>query len=110
MKLKTLAWLLGFGFAAYLVAYFILASRPFQQKVFSEVRTALQRYGVDLHVESVEFSPFAPRLYLNRVSVQVMGVSPRVIPTPIVFDKIKVSFQPLALLSRLVLMGLCQLT
>jgi len=85
---------------AYLVLHLVLGSSPIQRRVLAEVRAELARYGLDLEIESIEFSAFAPRIYLNRVKLSARPQSEIPLPEPLGIDKIKLEFQPLALLSR----------
>src|ERR1041385_6910241 len=84
----------------YLVLHLILGSSPVQRRVLEEVRTALARFGLDLKIESIEFSAFSPKLYLNRVTLSSTPHAIISFPEPIAIDKIKLEFQPLALIYR----------
>lgn len=87
----------------YLILHAILASSPVQKRVLQEVSEALAQFGLTLEIESIEFSAFAPRLYLNRVT---LGTTPKAIvqlEEPLAVDKIKIEFQPLALISSKVI-------
>lgn len=84
----------------YLLLHLVLGSSPFQRKVVAELRKVLSDYGVELQIESIEFSPLAPRIYLNRVTLKILPTSPLPPLAPVEIDKIKVEFQPVALLSK----------
>ena len=68
--------------------------------MLAELRAALATYGVDLQIESIEFSVFSPKIYLNRVTLSTTAKSPVQLAEPLAIDKVKIQFQPLALISR----------
>jgi hypothetical protein len=85
---------------AYLCLHLALGSSPVQRWVLAEIQKTLSKYGIELNIESIEFSAFTPKLYLNRVK---LSTTPRAIiqlNTPLSVDKIKLEFQPLALISK----------
>ena len=71
-----------------------------QRRVLDEIRTALAKFGLDLKIESIEFSALSPKIYLNRVTLSATPQSVISLPEPIAVDKIKLEFQPLALIYR----------
>jgi len=48
----------------------VVASSPIQRRVLSEIQRVLAEHGIEVSMESIELSAFAPRLYLNRVIVK----------------------------------------
>lgn len=68
--------------------------------MLAELRAALATYGVDLQIESIEFSVLSPKIYLNRVTLSTTAKSPVQLAEPLAIDKVKIQFQPLALISR----------
>lgn len=100
---KFFARLGMFVAALYLVLHIILASSPVQKRVFSEVSQALAQFGLTLEIESIEFSAFAPRIYLNRVTLGTTSKAVVQLDEPLAVDKIKIEFQPIALISRKVI-------
>lgn len=87
----------------YLALLMVLGSTPVQKRVFAELRAALADYGIDVQMESIEFSAFSARVYLNRVQVTTGKKSPIHLHEPLAVDKIKIEFQPLALIYRQIL-------
>jgi len=53
-----------------------------------------------LQIESIEFSALSPKIYLNRVTLSTTAKAPIKLAAPLAIDKIKIQFQPLALISR----------
>ncbi|MBI4403568.1 MAG: translocation/assembly module TamB domain-containing protein [Deltaproteobacteria bacterium] len=86
--------------ALYAVLHVILGSSPVQRRVLGEIRRALEKYGIDLQIDSIEFSAFTPKVYLNRVQLKTTLRAPVQLAEIITIDKIKFEFQPIALLSR----------
>jgi translocation and assembly module TamB len=84
----------------YLTLHLVLGSSPVQRRVVDEIRRALSGYGLDLQIESIEFSAFTPKIYLNRVTLRSLPKSKISLPNPIQIDKIKIEFQPIALISK----------
>jgi translocation and assembly module TamB len=84
----------------YFTLHLLLGSSPVQKRVLNEIRSALYELGIDLDIESIEFSAFRPRIYLNRVTLKPTSKLDIPLPEPLVVDKIKLQFQPLALLSK----------
>jgi len=94
-----------FRFAAVLVGLYLalhiaLGTAPVQRRVLAEIREALLEFGIDLRIESIEFSTLFPKIYLNRVTVQSTPKSEIQIPEPLTIDKIKIEFQPIALIYK----------
>src|SRR4051794_12051289 len=94
--LTFLLVVLGLYFALHLA----LGSSPVQARVLSELRAVLAKYGLDLEMESIEFSAFSPKIYLNRVTLTARPKALISLPEPLAIDKIKIQFQPLALIYR----------
>src|SRR4051794_18310988 len=84
----------------YLALHLALGSSPVQRRVVEEIRHALLRYGLDLQIESIEFSALTPRNYLNRVTIRSLPNAEVKLPNPLAIDKLKIEFQPLALISH----------
>jgi len=84
----------------YLGLHLALGSSPVQRRVLAELRAALAEFGIDLSIESIEFSVFSPKIYLNRVTLSTTPKSPVQLTEPLAIDKVKIQFQPLALISR----------
>ena len=82
----------------YAVLHLILGSSPVQRRVVAELQAVLNDFGVVLHMESIEFSAFAPKIYLNRVKLEATAKSRIQLDEPLTVDKIKVQFRPIALL------------
>ncbi len=85
---------------AYVLLHVVLGSTPVQRRVISEMRAQLKTLGLDLKIESIEFSALFPRIYLNRVTVLASDEGKFKGLPAITIDKIKFEFQPLALLVR----------
>lgn len=83
----------------YLILHLILASQPVQRRVLDEIQKALAGSGLELKIESIEFAAFAPKIYLNRVTIKTLKTAPVVFPNPIGIDKVKIEFSPIALIS-----------
>ncbi len=84
----------------YLGLHLALGSSPVQHRVVEEIRKALSAYGIDLQIESIEFSAFTPKIYLNRVTLRSLPHAKIQLVHPLPIDKIKIEFQPLALISK----------
>jgi translocation and assembly module TamB len=84
----------------YGVLHIVLGSSPLQKRVVAELQDVLKEYGVSLEMESIEFSAFAPKIYLNRVKLGFSAKSGIVLGEPLSVDKIKIVFSPLGLLWR----------
>lgn len=84
----------------YLVLHLVLGSSPVQKRIVEEVRKELEAFGLELNIESIELSYFTPKIYLNRVTLKAGPHAKVPLPEPVAIDKIKIEFQPLALLSR----------
>lgn len=84
----------------YWLLHLVLASSPVQSRVVEEIRKALSRFGFHLEIESIEFSAFTPKIYLNRVTLSATPKAEIPLPVPLTLDKLKLRFSPLALLSR----------
>ena len=97
---KALIFLGGGVLVLYALLHLILASGPVQKKILGELRAALESKGIEIGIESIEFSFFAPRIYLNRVTVKTNAKSEIQILHPLAVDKIKLEFQPLGLLGQ----------
>ena len=82
----------------YGVLHLILGSSPVQRRVVEELQAALNEFGLTLEMESIEFSAFSPKIYLNRVQVAATPKAKIDLREPVSVDKIKVQFRPLALL------------
>ena len=78
----------------------VVASSPIQRRVLSEIQRVLAEHGIEVSMESIELSAFAPRLYLNRVIVKTTPKAEIQLEHPLEIDKIKIEFQPLGLLQR----------
>jgi len=92
--------LLLVGFGLYLILNLTLGSRPVQQKVLSELRNQLREFGIELDMESIEFSTFSAKIYLNRVRLTTTPKSGLKDLPPLSIDKVKLQFQPLALIYK----------
>lgn len=97
---RVLKWLIISLCGLYACLHVVVASSPVQKRLFEEIRQALLKFGLDLQIESVQFSAFVPRFYLNRVTLGTTKDAPVQFPEPLHIDKIKVQFQPLGLLQR----------
>jgi len=97
---KTFLFLAAGFVLIYGTLHLVLASGPVQKRILSELRSALAAQGIEIEIESIEFSFFAPRIYLNRVSVSTAAKSEIQLEHPLVVDKIKLEFQPLGLLGK----------
>lgn len=84
----------------YAVLHLVLGSQPVQKRVLDELRRELAKYGLDLDIESIEFSALTPKIYLNRVTLRARKGSPIPMTQPLAVDKIKIEFQPLALIYK----------
>lgn len=99
--MRRLLFTLGAIFLGlYLAAHIALGSSPVQRWVLGKIRATLDNYGVQLSIESIEFSALSPKLYLNRVKISTTKKAPLRLAEPLSIDKIKLHFQPLALISR----------
>ena len=85
---------------AYLLLHLVLGSSPVQRWVLEKVRATLQNYGVNLQIESIEFSALSPKIYLNRVKISTEKGAMIHLKDPLSIDKVKLSFQPLALIYK----------
>jgi translocation and assembly module TamB len=85
---------------AYVCLHLVLASGPVQRRVLKEVKEALSNYGVAFEMESIEFSGIFPKLYLNRVKINAKEGSTLELPEPLSIDKVRISFLPVPLLYR----------
>lgn len=84
----------------YLGLHLVLGSSPVQKRVLAGLQAELAKFDLDLQMEGIEFSPFSPKIYLNQVT---LTAGPRALinlPHPLTIDKIKIQFQPIALLYR----------
>lgn len=97
---RTLVILLSVLLGLYVLLHLLLGSSPVQKRVLSEIRTALSAYGIDLQIESIEFSALTPKIYLNRVTLSTNSRALLKLPTPLAIDKVKIQFQPLSLIYR----------
>jgi len=89
------------GFAViYGLLHVVLASGPVQRKILKEITAALESQGIEVSIESIELSFFAPRIYLNRVSITTTERAEVQLDHPLQVDKVKIEFQPLGLLNR----------
>ncbi len=86
--------------SAYVLLHVVLGSTPVQRRIISEMQMQLKALGLDLKIESIEFSALFPRIYLNRVTVLADDKGKFQGLPQITIDKIKFEFQPLALLVR----------
>jgi hypothetical protein len=84
----------------YVCLHLLLASGPVQRRVLQEVQSALSSYGIDFEMESIEFSGIFPKLYLNRVKLNTKPGSSFELPEPLSIDKVRVSFLPVPLLYK----------
>lgn len=84
----------------YVALHLVLGSSPVQRRVLTEIRQALAQFGIDLKIESIEFSALSPKIYLNRVTISTTPKAAVQLPEPLGIDKVKLSFQPLSLISR----------
>lgn len=97
----TLLLILG---GLYFGLHLALGSSPVQRRVLAELQKALAEFGIDLKIESIEFSAFSPKIYLNRVTLTTTSKAPLRLEEPLNIDKIKIQFQPFALISRRIVM------
>lgn len=81
----------------------LLGSAPVQRRILNVLTGELAALGIDATIESVEFSTGLPRIYLNRVRLATRPQSPIPLDEPVQMDKVRIEFQPLALLYRTVL-------
>lgn len=81
----------------------VLGSAPVQRRILKVLTDELGALGVDATIESVEFSTGLPRLYLNRVKLAPREKSAIPLVEPVQMDKVRIEFQPLALLYRTIL-------
>jgi len=100
MRRRPLLWFLVTLGALYFGLHLALGSSPVQRRVLAELREALSEFGIDLKIESIEFSAFSPKIYLNRVTLSTTQKSPVQLAEPLAIDKVKIQFQPIALISR----------
>lgn len=84
----------------YFLLHLVLGSSPVQKKVIEEIRQALGLYGIIFTVESIEFSTFTPKIYLNRVTLSSAPNAEISLSIPITIDKIKLHFEPLRLIQK----------
>jgi translocation and assembly module TamB len=99
MRKVLIALVIGFA-VIYGLLHVVLASGPVQRKILKEITAALASQGIEVSIESIELSFFAPRIYLNRVSITTTERAEIQFDHPLQVDKIKVEFQPLGLLNR----------
>jgi translocation and assembly module TamB len=84
----------------YLTLHLILGSSPVQRRVVQEISRVLASYGFELSIESIEFSALTPKIYLNRVTLRSTPKAEIQLPRPVTIDKVKIEFQPFALISK----------
>lgn len=84
----------------YFLLHLILGSSPVQKWVLGQLTDTLSRYGIVLKIDSIEFSAFSPKLYLNRVSLSTTRKAIVYLENPLLIDKIKIQFNPIALLYK----------
>ncbi len=95
---KLLFLLLVFLVGTYVVLQLILGSRPIQTRIASEIRSLIQSIGYDLEIQSIDFSIVIPKIYFNGVKLSSSAGALIQIQDPIVFEKIRLRFEPLELL------------
>lgn len=93
-------YILVLGILGYGALQLVFSSTAVQRRLLSELQATLSGFGIDLQMESIELSGFPPRLYLNRVRLSTKPEAPIQLVEPLVVDKIRVSFQPLALIQK----------
>ena len=81
--------------ALYWVLHLALGSSPVQQRVVEEIRKALASFGLTLDIESIEFSAFTPKIYLNKVTLSSQPKAKIKFDVPVTVDKLKIRFSPL---------------
>jgi translocation and assembly module TamB len=97
--MRRFVLILFFLFASlYAALHLALGSSPVQKRVVKELQDLLREFGVTLQMESIEFSAFAPKIYLNRVKLEASPKTGIDLSEPLSVDKIKIQFRPLALL------------
>ncbi|MEZ4751581.1 MAG: translocation/assembly module TamB domain-containing protein [Bdellovibrionota bacterium] len=84
----------------YWAVHLALGSSPVQQRVLEEIRKALAQYGFNLEIESIEFSAFSPKIYLNRVTLSTTPQAEIALDVPVTVDKLKIRFSPFGLIYR----------
>jgi len=77
----------------YLGIHLLLASDPFQKKILLALKQGLLKEGIEVQIQSVDFSLFSPKLYLNRVSLQGAQGTWLELEHPLEVDKIKIELQ-----------------
>ena len=82
----------------YVILHLVLGSSPVQKRVVAELQQVLTEYGINLTMESIEFSALSPKIYLNRVKIEATPKSKLSLAEPLSVDKIKIQFRPLALI------------
>lgn len=87
----------------FVVLQLLLGSTPVQRRILKVLTDELAALGIDAAIESVEFSTGLPRIYLNRVRLAPRAESVIPLVEPVLMDKVRIDFQPLALLYRTVL-------
>ncbi len=86
--------------ALYWALHLALGSSPVQQRVVEEITKALEKYGFNLKIESIEFSAFSPKVYLNKVTISSNPNAEINLEVPLTVDKLKIEFSPFGLLYR----------
>ena len=99
MRKVLIALVIGFA-VIYGLLHVVFASGPVQRKLLKEITAALSSQGIEVSIESVELSFFAPRIYLNRVSITTTERAEVQFDHPLMVDKIKIEFQPLGLINQ----------
>jgi translocation and assembly module TamB len=97
---KVLGFIIVLLLVGYAVLHAVVASSPIQRKVLAEIQKALATQGIEISIESIDVSAFAPRIYLNRVVARTNPKAEVQLEHPLEIDKIKLEFQPLGLLGR----------
>lgn len=80
--------------------HLVVSSGPVQKRILDKIKAALAGQGIEISIESVDFSFLSPRIYLNRVTLRTNERAEVQLEKPIEIDKIKVEFQPLGLIRR----------
>ncbi|MBY0371264.1 translocation/assembly module TamB [bacterium] len=95
---KFVLTLTFFFIGLYAVLHLILGSSPVQRRVVAELQAVLTDFGIVLQMESIEFSAFSPKIYLNRVHLETTPKAKFQLTEPLTVDKIKIRFRPIALI------------
>src|SRR3989338_5406218 len=89
----------------YLALHLVLGSRPVQRWIASEIRQRLLAVGYDLEIGSVDFSLLVPKIYFSGVKLSSKPHAMLQIQEPVRIDKIRIGFEPIALLKKRVVIS-----